>query len=160
MWSMRQVVQNVTNRLCKRDGKLACARVLLPLRNACSPLPLQSPLLGFVDDVEFWFPADKPGICEYRCVPRPAPPPTVMPTLLVPLFMLLRLARMSAQEGCSMHAVPENHKAHVRCGSAAGPPLCCRSASRVGQSDSDINRKRIKAIRLELQKKGWKSVGF
>eukprot|EP00887_Chlorella_sp_A99_P000451 scaffold17.g451.t1 len=35
-----------------------------------------------------------------------------------------------------------------------------RSASRIGESDGDINRKRIKAIRLELQKKGWRSVGF
>lgn len=46
--------------------------------------------------------------------------------------------------------------------------LCCcrkdiveyRSASRIGESDGDINRKRIKAIRLELQKKGWQSIGF
>lgn len=73
--------------------------MLLPLHSACPPLPLQSPLLGFIDDVEFWFPADKPGICEYRCVPRPTPLPTLMPTLLVLLFMLLRLARMGAQEG-------------------------------------------------------------
>lgn len=36
----------------------------------------------------------------------------------------------------------------------------CRSASRIGQSDGDINRKRIKALRLELQKKGWKSIGY
>lgn len=35
-----------------------------------------------------------------------------------------------------------------------------RSASRIGESDGDINRKRIKALRVELQKKGWKSVGF
>ena len=35
-----------------------------------------------------------------------------------------------------------------------------RSASRIGESDGDINRKRIKAIRLELQKKGWKSLGY
>jgi len=35
-----------------------------------------------------------------------------------------------------------------------------RSASRIGESDGDINRKRIKALRIELQKKGWKSVGF
>jgi uncharacterized protein (DUF1499 family) len=35
-----------------------------------------------------------------------------------------------------------------------------RSASRIGDSDFDINRKRIKAIRVELQKKGWKSIGF
>ena len=35
-----------------------------------------------------------------------------------------------------------------------------RSASRLGDSDFDINRKRIKAIRLELQKKGWASTGF
>jgi len=35
-----------------------------------------------------------------------------------------------------------------------------RSASRVGDSDFDINRKRIKAIRQALEKKGWKSIGF
>jgi uncharacterized protein (DUF1499 family) len=35
-----------------------------------------------------------------------------------------------------------------------------RSASRIGESDGDINRKRIKALRLELQKKGWKSIGY
>ena len=35
-----------------------------------------------------------------------------------------------------------------------------RSASRIGDSDFDINRKRIKAIRLELQKKGWTSTGY
>lgn len=35
-----------------------------------------------------------------------------------------------------------------------------RSASRVGESDFDINRKRIKELRIQLQKKGWKSVGF
>ena len=36
----------------------------------------------------------------------------------------------------------------------------CRSASRVGSRDGNANRKRIKALRLELQKKGWKSVGY
>lgn len=65
----------------------------------------QSPLFGFIDDVEFWFPgqqqqAGRECIVEYR------------------------------------------------------------SASRIGESDGDINRKRIKAIRLELEKKGWKSIGF
>ena len=35
-----------------------------------------------------------------------------------------------------------------------------RSASRIGESDGDINRKRIKAIRLALEKKGWKSLGY
>lgn len=35
-----------------------------------------------------------------------------------------------------------------------------RSASRTGEKDGDVNRKRIKAIRLELEKKGWKSIGF
>lgn len=35
-----------------------------------------------------------------------------------------------------------------------------RSASRIGESDGDVNRKRIKAIRLELQKKGWRSLGY
>ncbi|PRW33322.1 50S ribosomal L11 [Chlorella sorokiniana] len=60
----------------------------------------ESPTLGFIDDVEFFFPADKPNIVEYR------------------------------------------------------------SASRVGQRDGNANRKRIKAIRLELQKKGWRSIGY
>mmetsp|Transcript_33140 Transcript_33140/g.78605 ORF Transcript_33140/g.78605 Transcript_33140/m.78605 type:complete len:233 (+) Transcript_33140:109-807(+) len=59
-----------------------------------------SPLLGFVDDVEFFFPGGKRDLVEYR------------------------------------------------------------SASRVGESDFDINRKRIRAIRQELEKKGWKSVGY
>lgn len=58
-----------------------------------------SPLLGFVDDVEFWFPGNGSRV-EYR------------------------------------------------------------SASRIGESDGDINRKRIKALRLALQEKGWVSVGF
>ena len=35
-----------------------------------------------------------------------------------------------------------------------------RSASRIGESDGDINRKRIKALRQALEKKGWQSVGF
>ncbi|KAL4439917.1 hypothetical protein ABPG75_002918 [Micractinium tetrahymenae] len=60
----------------------------------------QSPTFGFIDDVEFFFPSDKPGIVEYR------------------------------------------------------------SASRIGESDGNINRKRIKALRVELQKKGWKSIGY
>ncbi|PON35861.1 hypothetical protein TorRG33x02_350550 [Trema orientale] len=57
----------------------------------------QSPILGFVDDVEFWFPPGKDSIVEYR------------------------------------------------------------SASRRGNFDFDINRKRIKALRQELEKKGWAS---
>eukprot|EP00244_Chara_vulgaris_P012169 TRINITY_DN6302_c1_g1_i2.p1 TRINITY_DN6302_c1_g1~~TRINITY_DN6302_c1_g1_i2.p1 ORF type:complete len:250 (+),score=43.93 TRINITY_DN6302_c1_g1_i2:107-856(+) len=60
----------------------------------------ESPTMGFVDDVEFWFPPGDRSLVEYR------------------------------------------------------------SASRLGESDLDINRKRIKALRLELQKKGWESVGF
>jgi len=35
-----------------------------------------------------------------------------------------------------------------------------RSASRAGKDDGGINRKRIKALRVALQKKGWKSIGF
>uniref|UniRef100_A0A7S3R171 DUF1499 domain-containing protein n=1 Tax=Dunaliella tertiolecta TaxID=3047 RepID=A0A7S3R171_DUNTE len=35
-----------------------------------------------------------------------------------------------------------------------------RSASRIGESDGNINRKRIRAIRTELEKKGWASTGF
>eukprot|EP01025_Chloroclados_australasicus_P041560 TRINITY_DN4405_c0_g1_i5.p1 TRINITY_DN4405_c0_g1~~TRINITY_DN4405_c0_g1_i5.p1 ORF type:complete len:210 (+),score=20.57 TRINITY_DN4405_c0_g1_i5:372-1001(+) len=35
-----------------------------------------------------------------------------------------------------------------------------RSASRIGESDGEINRKRIKAIRKALEKKGWESSGF
>ncbi|KAG2729620.1 hypothetical protein I3760_01G259400 [Carya illinoinensis] len=57
----------------------------------------ESRILGFVDDVEFWFPPGKKSVVEYR------------------------------------------------------------SASRVGNYDFDINRKRIKALRLELEKKGWGS---
>uniref|UniRef100_A0A2N9EDQ0 DUF1499 domain-containing protein n=1 Tax=Fagus sylvatica TaxID=28930 RepID=A0A2N9EDQ0_FAGSY len=57
----------------------------------------ESPILGLVDDVEFWFPPGKNTIVEYR------------------------------------------------------------SASRLGNYDFDYNRKRIKALRLELEKKGWAS---
>ncbi|KAM7275955.1 hypothetical protein ACFE04_017821 [Oxalis oulophora] len=57
----------------------------------------QSPILGLVDDVEFWFPPGKNATVEYR------------------------------------------------------------SASRVGNFDFDANRKRIKALRVELEKKGWES---
>ncbi|XP_074279961.1 uncharacterized protein LOC141605182 [Silene latifolia] len=57
----------------------------------------ESPILGFVDDVEFWFPPGKKSIVEYR------------------------------------------------------------SASRLGSFDFDVNRKRIKALRQELEKKGWAS---
>ena len=35
-----------------------------------------------------------------------------------------------------------------------------RSASRLGESDGDVNRKRIKALREALQRKGWRSVGY
>lgn len=40
------------------------------------------------------------------------------------------------------------------------PTVEYRSASRIGESDGDINRKRIKALRQALEKKGWQSVGF
>ncbi|OAE20233.1 hypothetical protein AXG93_3960s1240 [Marchantia polymorpha subsp. ruderalis] len=60
----------------------------------------ESPLLKFIDDVEFWFPPGGRSLVEYR------------------------------------------------------------SASRVGSQDFNINRKRIKALRQALEKKGWKSVGF
>ncbi|XP_057523448.1 uncharacterized protein LOC130803264 isoform X1 [Amaranthus tricolor] len=57
----------------------------------------ESPIMGFVDDVEFWFPPGKKSILEYR------------------------------------------------------------SASRFGSFDFDVNRKRIKVLRQELEKKGWAS---
>ncbi|KAI4369016.1 hypothetical protein MLD38_017510 [Melastoma candidum] len=57
----------------------------------------ESPILGLVDDVEFWFPPGKGSVVEYR------------------------------------------------------------SASRFGNFDFDANRKRIKALRLALEKKGWAS---
>lgn len=60
----------------------------------------QSPLFGFVDDVEFYFPGGPGSRVEYR------------------------------------------------------------SASRMGNTDGDINRKRIKALREALQKSGWKSIGY
>ncbi|KAF6138251.1 hypothetical protein GIB67_019421 [Kingdonia uniflora] len=59
----------------------------------------ESPVMGFVDDVEFWFPPGKRPIVEYR------------------------------------------------------------SASRLGNFDFDVNKKRIKVLRLELEKKGWASEG-
>ncbi|KAL5728025.1 hypothetical protein ACHQM5_001153 [Ranunculus cassubicifolius] len=59
----------------------------------------ESPIMGFVDDVEFWFPPGKKPIVQYR------------------------------------------------------------SASRLGNFDFDVNKKRIKALRLELEKKGWASEG-
>ncbi|GMH33071.1 hypothetical protein BSKO_00905 [Bryopsis sp. KO-2023] len=60
----------------------------------------ESPTFGFIDDVELWFPSDRPGILEYR------------------------------------------------------------TASRIGENDGNVNRKRIKAIREALQKKGWVSYGL
>ncbi|KAF1895960.1 hypothetical protein Lal_00033912 [Lupinus albus] len=57
----------------------------------------ESPILGLVDDVEFWFRPGKDSIVEYR------------------------------------------------------------SASRFGDYDFEVNRKRIKALRLELEKRGWVS---
>ncbi|KAL5728029.1 hypothetical protein ACHQM5_001157 [Ranunculus cassubicifolius] len=59
----------------------------------------ESPIMGFVDDVEFWFPPGKKPIVQYRF------------------------------------------------------------ASRLGNFDFDVNKKRIKALRLELEKKGWASEG-
>ncbi|KMT00103.1 hypothetical protein BVRB_1g019270 [Beta vulgaris subsp. vulgaris] len=57
----------------------------------------ESPIMGFVDDVEFWFPPGNKSIVGYR------------------------------------------------------------SASRLGSFDFDVNRKRIKALRKELENKGWAS---
>ncbi|ONK67929.1 uncharacterized protein A4U43_C05F5300 [Asparagus officinalis] len=57
----------------------------------------ESPIMGFVDDVEFWFPPGKKSLVQYR------------------------------------------------------------SASRLGNFDFDVNRKRIKTLRLALEKKGWVS---
>nr|CAD1844352.1 unnamed protein product [Ananas comosus var. bracteatus] len=59
----------------------------------------ESPIMGFVDDVEFWFPPGKNSIVEYR------------------------------------------------------------SASRLGNFDFNVNKKRIKTLRMELEKKGWASEG-
>jgi len=42
----------------------------------------------------------------------------------------------------------------------AGSRVEYRSASRLGQSDGDVNRKRIKALREALQKSGWRSIGY
>jgi len=61
----------------------------------------ESPTFGFIDDLEVYFPANKPGIVEYR------------------------------------------------------------SASRIGESDGDINRKRIRELRKTLTSKyGWASIGY
>ena len=62
----------------------------------------ESPVFGFIDDVEFWIPDNRQqGIVEYRSASRTSHP-----------------------------------------------------------GDGKTNRQRIKAIRLELEKKGWKSIGF
>ncbi|KAK9812547.1 hypothetical protein WJX73_007972 [Symbiochloris irregularis] len=60
----------------------------------------ESPIWGFKDDAEFWFPDSKKSIVEYR------------------------------------------------------------SASRLGENDNKINRKRIKELRKQLEGKGWSSVGY
>lgn len=57
----------------------------------------ESPIFGFVDDVEFWFPPGNKPLVQYR------------------------------------------------------------SASRLGNFDFDANRKRVKELRLKLEKKGWTS---
>ncbi|CAA0837739.1 Unknown protein, partial [Striga hermonthica] len=57
----------------------------------------ESPIMGFVDDVEFWFPPGKKPLVQYR------------------------------------------------------------SASRLGNFDFDVNKKRVKALRVALEKKGWAS---
>lgn len=44
------------------------------------------------------------------------------------------------------------------CRGASTTWLLCRSASRIGESDGQINRKRIKALRKELEEYGWKSL--
>jgi len=41
-----------------------------------------------------------------------------------------------------------------------GKTVSYRSASRLGQDDQNANRKRIKSLRVALQERGWKSVGF
>jgi len=41
-----------------------------------------------------------------------------------------------------------------------GKTVDYRSAARMGEKDFKVNRTRIKDIRVELQKNGWKSVGF
>ena len=97
--ALEQLVDVVNTTDC--DGFEA---TIVDRKNDYLRVEYKSPFFGFVDDVEFWFPADT-----------------------------------------------EKQKSRVE----------YRSASRLGQSDGDANRKRIKALRVALQKKyGWKSVGF
>ena len=97
--ALEQLVDVVNTTDC--DGFEA---TIVERKNDYLRVEYKSPFFGFVDDVEFWFPADT-----------------------------------------------EKQKSRVE----------YRSASRLGQSDGDANRKRIKALRVALQKKyGWKSVGF
>lgn len=42
----------------------------------------------------------------------------------------------------------------------SGNTVQVRSASRVGESDLDKNRNRVKAIREALEAKGWSTAGF
>ena len=97
--ALEQLVDVVNTTDC--DGFEA---TIVERKNDYLRVEYKSPFFGFVDDVEFWFPADT-----------------------------------------------EKQKSRVE----------YRSASRLGQSDGDANRKRIKALRVALQKQyGWKSVGF
>lgn len=43
---------------------------------------------------------------------------------------------------------------------SAGSRVEYRSASRIGESDGDVNRKRIRTLRQALQDKGWRSIGY
>ncbi|KAF8063649.1 IPK2 [Scenedesmus sp. PABB004] len=96
----------------------------------------QSPTFGFIDDVEFYFPPGDRSVVEYRRCRRGSPrqtPPS---------------ARTCAR-ACSRPAAA--HTARRRRST---------SASRIGESDGNINRKRIKAIRQALEKKGWATTGY
>ena len=67
---------------------------------------MQSPTLGFIDDVEFFFPSDKPGIVEYRWVlPMFSSEQTAVPGIVPAMPCLLRVQPGIVEHQLG-HAVP------------------------------------------------------
>lgn len=149
----------------------------------------QSPTFGFIDDVEFYFPTDRcaasfPCLLTMCCSPLHAAI-AARSCLRVDglghaiafcgsskyqsmLLLCLRRERAARRPcGCT-HAAKDalrqrrarnrnERRARARCREGS---VEYRSASRIGESDGDINRKRIRAIRQALKSKGWRSSGF
>lgn len=79
--------------------------------------------------------------------PQPAPSPEpCIPLLWLPLLL------------CAMPQFIDDVEFWFKAG--PGARVEYRSASRLGFRDGNVNRKRIKALRQALERKGWASTGF